>query len=198
MKGSLRAELDQLKWDDSDHKKYIMGQMNACPRMTRDFAAISGGDRIPVHTYYEGVSSQVRSDLEKIENMLRSIRKSRRLHEISPKSAVVSPDPKAEFGAGQVFNVQGANARINIGSSDYSMNSTVKNVTVFSDLKKAVALEVKDPEERKNLEHSISDAEQSYKKGTFLEGYQKFISSAADHMKIIAPFIPELTKLLGS
>jgi hypothetical protein len=103
----------------------------------------------------------------------------------------------AGTGGNYTFNVSGPNARVNIGSHDRSQNIVADN-SVFNDLKNAVKTGLPESEERSRLLHLIESLENKTGDRTgFTSAYQDFISAAANHMTVVAPFLPALTKLLG-
>lgn len=108
---------------------------------------------------------------------------------------------KGSFPAGTgghyTFNVTGPNARVNFGSHDQSHNVAVHG-SLFGDLKEAVRTQVEDKDELSRLIELIEKMEGGTQdKGSFLTAYQNFIASAANHMSLIAPFLPALTKFLA-
>jgi hypothetical protein len=97
-----------------------------------------------------------------------------------------------------INHIVGNNARVNINSTDNSLNSIVENSPeIFDKLASALAKNVYDKGERDALLNSIKELRAAVQTSTFTEKYQEFIASAANHMTIIAPFIPALTALLG-
>lgn len=97
-----------------------------------------------------------------------------------------------------INNIVGHNARININSTDNSTNS-VGGVSseLFAEILKAVAA-IDNQTRRDAISSAVSDmaAAQARNDGSFKEKYQNFMAAAADHVTIIAPFLPALTKLL--
>lgn len=187
-------ELNNIQWNEAEHSKFLKGQINACPNMSRDFEAISAGRRIPVHTFYEGAAIQARADIEKIDQLVRAIRKIRRAVDVG---LARSGTQQEAIGLPAQINVSGPNARINIQSSDKSVNIAGERPDVFGQLQDALKNATIRPDEREKLVAAANDLEADYRKGSFSEAYQRFISTAADHITLIAPFIPALTKLLG-
>jgi RNA 3'-terminal phosphate cyclase len=97
---------------------------------------------------------------------------------------------------GNYFNVSGPNARVNFQSQDSSQN-IVSDRSVFGDLKAAVS-GIKDQDTRESLLRLVSDMEtKADDRGAFTKAYQAFITSAANHMTIIAPLLPALSSFLG-
>jgi hypothetical protein len=96
-----------------------------------------------------------------------------------------------------INNISGHNARVNISSTDNSVNQTVENSEkVFSELAEALRRNIAQDDARDRLLTLVEDMRSGASKGTFKEKYQKFITAAADHMVIVAPFLPALTQLL--
>lgn len=100
-------------------------------------------------------------------------------------------------GGNYTINVSGSNSRVNIGSTDNSTNTHTDN-RVFTDLRTAISAQVSDPSERKLLLRGVDDMESNAgDKAGFAGAYQRFISSAADHMTVISPFLPALATVFG-
>lgn len=92
------------------------------------------------------------------------------------------------------ISVTGANARVNVGSTDNSTN-VVAHHAVFNELVGAIRQGVPEPAQEA-LVASVREMESSQGKPGFIPAYQRFMSSAADHMTVIAPFLPALSALL--
>ena len=97
------------------------------------------------------------------------------------------------------YSAEGNNARINIESKDSSTNITnTQHPIVFSDLRSAIKAEVNSEIEKRELLNKITEMESSVgEKDTFLEKYQEFMSLSANHMTVLAPFIPALSGFLS-
>ena len=94
------------------------------------------------------------------------------------------------------YNVSGNNARVNIDSTDNSVNIVETNdLKIFQDLKD-IASKIENESERINVIESIEAMEAEAGKEKFADKYKNFISTAANHMTLFAPFIPPLTELI--
>ncbi|HEV2196616.1 MAG TPA: hypothetical protein VGR55_13610 [Candidatus Acidoferrum sp.] len=69
--------------------------------------------------------------------------------------------------------------------------------SVFSDLRNAIAKGNLEETNRAKLLAGVDAMRDSESTPTFLDRYKEFVSLAADHMTIIAPFLPALSALLG-
>jgi hypothetical protein len=123
------------------------------------------------------------------------------LHGAIPAHFQVKIRRKGAFPAGKggnfTFNVSGPNARVNIGSQDHSQNIAAGN-SVFVELREKVQSTLTDPEERSHLLSLIENMEKSVdNRSAFATAYQNFISSAANHMTLIAPFLLAITNFLS-
>jgi hypothetical protein len=97
-----------------------------------------------------------------------------------------------------IYNVTGANSRVNINSSDSSTNiANVNLAELFQRMRDAVAT-LPENEQREVLVERIDALEESQGSGDFAEKYRDFVSLAADHMSLFAPFMPALGQLFGS
>lgn len=88
--------------------------------------------------------------------------------------------------------------RINKHANDYSTNVSYNRseTSVFNQLRKTISESEVPQIEKNEIMSQIDLLEGSVGKPSFLEKYQNFITKAANHMTLISPFIPELTKLL--
>lgn len=112
------------------------------------------------------------------------------------KKTAIKPSSQAPS---VVYNVDisGPNGRFNLHSQDLSVNLVdVNPEQLFRKLRGALAQEVEDDDKRDLLLRRVSDMKNTHGTGGFLDAYKDFISAAADHMTVIAPFIPGLAQLL--
>lgn len=91
-------------------------------------------------------------------------------------------------------DVSGSNARANVGSTDQSTNQIVQG-DVFGDLKAVIESGVSGEEQVKILA-ALDDMRSKRGGPGFADAYQRFVTSAANHMQLVAPFLPALTTLL--
>lgn len=97
-----------------------------------------------------------------------------------------------------VYNLHGNNPRININSNDSSINITqVANEDLFKQIQNIIEKEIAEKETRSLYLQQLAELKQSVGSAPFLEKYQQFIATTANHMSILYPFIPALTKLLN-
>lgn len=108
--------------------------------------------------------------------------------------------PTAARGAASVthnIHLHGHNPRINVNSTDNSVNiASVSNDTTFVQMRE-VAQSIADESERAKILSRIEDLESARGSSGFLSAYQSFISTVADYMSIFGPFIPALTQMLS-
>jgi hypothetical protein len=96
-----------------------------------------------------------------------------------------------------VYHVYGHNPHWNLNSVDSSVNTvTLTNDQLFVHLKEEIAAKVTQAEERDTLLGRLEALERAQNTPSFGQRYTEFISTAANHMEIIAPFIPALTEIL--
>jgi hypothetical protein len=96
-----------------------------------------------------------------------------------------------------VYHVQGSNNRWLTNSQDYSVNVvTQSSDQIFATLRKQVEVSVPDSDEKKDILEKISAMEKSENSASFKDRYTDFIAAAANHMALIAPFIPALSEML--
>jgi len=90
-------------------------------------------------------------------------------------------------------------AHVNIHGVDTSSSSLdAQRLTVFTQMQEAVTSQVTDASDRARLLGAIADLENTKNKPGFLGRYKAFMASAADHMTVLAPFLPALAQWLGS
>jgi hypothetical protein len=103
----------------------------------------------------------------------------------------VPPSPQT------IYNVTGPNARINIQSTDSSTN--IVNVdarTLFMKMKQAVNESVADEATRVRILETVDAMESTTGQPGFIEKYNEFVASAANHMTVLGPFLPALGEIL--
>jgi hypothetical protein len=93
---------------------------------------------------------------------------------------------------------QGDNNRFNNQSNDYSTNitSTKQEIAVFNQLREKINESDIPATKKEILTQSVNQLEESVGKPNFIEKYQQFVATAADHIGLLGPLLPELTKLL--
>jgi hypothetical protein len=67
---------------------------------------------------------------------------------------------------------------------------------VFTDLRNQITSGVPAGDEQKDVLDKLTALEQAKESRSFAQRYAEFISVAANHMVLIAPFIPALTEML--
>jgi hypothetical protein len=96
-----------------------------------------------------------------------------------------------EFQMSQTFNLQGPNSRVNIGSTDNSIN-VAHQASPFEQIRAALEQGITDASERARLQQALSDLEVSTDRESGTRRYEAFIAVAANHMTLVAPFLPSL------
>lgn len=109
--------------------------------------------------------------------------------------SIAGPEPRQSGNV--TYEVSGTNARVNIGSTDFSTNVAGMEISqVFDDLREALA-GIESEQEREALSRSIDDMESAHGSPDFVTRYQSFMALAADHVTVFAPFFPALSGLLS-
>ncbi|MCK4165246.1 hypothetical protein GO281_04811 [Ralstonia solanacearum] len=94
-------------------------------------------------------------------------------------------------------SVSGNNARVNIHSNDHSVN-LVTDSDLFQKMRQTIEDKIGNATDRLEILKAIGHMESAKDdKVSFGKNYQAFISSAAAHMSIVAPFLPALGELLA-
>lgn len=94
------------------------------------------------------------------------------------------------------YNLSGTGARVNVNSTDSSVNVISAEVLkVFAQVREVVS-QIPDPNARQEIGRAVDEMEQAHGSSNFLQKYQAFVTSAANHMTLLAPIIPAITGLL--
>lgn len=99
-------------------------------------------------------------------------------------------------GGNYSLSVSGPNARVNIHSTDHSTN-TVTSSNVFSDVRSALRAAGLPPEKLIEVDTRLAEMSAAKDKGTFAKAYQSFVGTVADHITVVAPFLPAITEALS-
>ncbi len=96
-----------------------------------------------------------------------------------------------------VYNLNGANTRVNINSTDNSHNVVnMDSSRLFEELRAALN-EIENNEEKRELRMMVNEMELNQGSPEFNSSYTKFITNAASHMTLISPFIPALSQMIA-
>jgi hypothetical protein len=91
----------------------------------------------------------------------------------------------------------GPNARINLDTTDNSTNiASVSHDSLFVQIKEK-ACSIADETERQDVLTRLDELEKARGSAGFMHAYQNFIASAANHMTLLAPFMPLLAQLVS-
>jgi len=97
----------------------------------------------------------------------------------------------------QTFHLHGPNSRVNMNSTDNSLNvASVSNDKTFVQMREA-AQTIGDELEREKILSHIAELESAKGSKGFLSAYQTFMGVIADHMTVFAPFLPVLAQMLS-
>ena len=95
------------------------------------------------------------------------------------------------------ISISNVSGKVNINSVDSSINETTINIgTTFNQIRDTINAADIDTPEKESLIEKLADLETSINTSGYATKYKEFIQLAANHMTIIAPFIPALTNLL--
>jgi hypothetical protein len=97
----------------------------------------------------------------------------------------------------QNIHVHGDDSRVNLNSTDNSVNNPIKsNDQLFVRLREGVR-SISNKTDRENILARLDDLEKARGSNRFSAAFQIFIVSASSHMTIFGPFIPALTQMLS-
>lgn len=100
--------------------------------------------------------------------------------------------------ASTVYNISGINSRVNINSLDNSINRiSINKSEVFTEMRQVVEQSHLESADKEKLLHCINGMSKASGSSDFLHRYKEFVATAADHLSLLAPFIPVLTQMLG-
>src|SRR5882724_3134872 len=99
------------------------------------------------------------------------------------------------------FNVSGTNARVNIDSSDSSVNIVRQEIPeVFGQLLSAIQGGDLPQETRTKFEAAVAEMKEAHGSDRFGKKYKDFMSILADHIQVfgplVAPYLPALAELV--
>jgi hypothetical protein len=94
-----------------------------------------------------------------------------------------------------IYQASGPNSRINISSTDNSQNYYRDPDLMFNELKLVLDGIIEGEIKEKSLQ-LLEELNKSKRTPSYLQNYQDFIALMANHMTVIAPFIPALTQLI--
>lgn len=103
-----------------------------------------------------------------------------------------------EAKGGDTFNISTVSGKVNVNSEDNSTNVSI-NVegNIFGEIADAIkSADIADNEKEK-LISEVFELEKSVGDDSFIPKYKSFLQTAANHMTILAPFIPALSRFLG-
>src|ERR1700674_1892978 len=108
-------------------------------------------------------------------------------------------DAEPDWGTKLAHNIHlhGDNARLNVNSTDNSTNiASVTNDQLFVQMQEK-ARSITDETERNEIVARLDELQKARGSGGFLQAYQNFMVSAANHMTVFAPFLPILAQMLS-
>lgn len=95
------------------------------------------------------------------------------------------------------INIGQITGKVNINSTDNSINTTIVSSPVFLNLVEAVSKSSIEANQKMQILEQINAMKQAEGSSGFLQSYKDFMQNAANHMSIISPFIPTLTALIS-
>ncbi len=96
-----------------------------------------------------------------------------------------------------VYNLTGPNVRVNIQSIDSSTNLVeVEPTELFGRIRAAIDQSVQDGELLKKLQEKVTELEKTQGTPGFAARYKELMALAANHMTLLAPFIPALLQMM--
>jgi hypothetical protein len=113
------------------------------------------------------------------------------------KHVKISSVPLTKSTPTTIIHQHGDNPRVTINSTDLSSNVITKiDLTKFEELKQIIDHQISDDKEKMIYLNSLDELKSSVGEKSYLEKYNQFIATVANHMAIITPFIPFLTSFI--
>ena len=104
---------------------------------------------------------------------------------------------KSDVGVTNIYHIHGHNPRWVTNGNDLSVNIVITSSDqIFANLHKEVSSRIPNGDEQRDILEKLEALKQAQGSGTFGQRYAEFIGVAANHMVLIAPFIPALTEML--
>ena len=94
-----------------------------------------------------------------------------------------------------IYNIEATNSNINLNPNNSHINNTIYGNSVFSKIREEINSKIDDEDLKTKVMHLLSEMEQSTGSSSFTAKYSAFISALANHVAIIAPFIPALATM---
>lgn len=104
--------------------------------------------------------------------------------------------PRGQGGNYNIHHVHASGQIVNIGSQDRSTNIAIQG-DVFGDISAALQGVVKDADELHRLLSAVDEMKRQRGGAGFAAAYRSFVSLAADHLGVLAPFLPALSQFLS-
>jgi hypothetical protein len=98
-------------------------------------------------------------------------------------------------GGNYNVNVSGANARVNIASTDKSNNVSVDG-DIFGNVEAALRSRAQDQGQLDQILSALNELKVQRGQSSYAAAHQKFMAIVADHIGIVAPFLPALTEMM--
>lgn len=105
---------------------------------------------------------------------------------------------RVEVAPKNVYNISGPNSRVNINSTDSSVN--IVNVAanqLFGDLCSTIEREIPPGEKQDELLRHVDELERTQGAPEYLLRYQGFVAALADHITVFQAFLPALLQLIS-
>jgi len=115
-----------------------------------------------------------------------------------PQFAERNKPERSSSTSSQIIHITGNNPKVNVNSVDKSTN-IIGNVDLTKFIQIEAALDqIPDPDKRRECKNSLQELKDSVGTESYVSNYERFISTASDHMTLILPFIQFLSGFLKS
>ena len=177
--GTLRPYFRKLGLPEIMGNAY--GQWDAFDSAVSNDVAVRKGSSI------EAVLSQLQQALGRLDGM----------NADSEFSLETKIRPQQPQHVTNIYNLHGAQSRVNVQSTDSSVNIvTIEQQQVFEQVRQAITEGVADDAAKSLILDKLSKFEKSLHSEHVVSRYQDFINAVASHITIIMPFLPALAQML--
>lgn len=143
---------------------------------------------------FRGAAAEFEREMERRKrSMIKEIKVQIERKRLRVKTQSVRPDTTTVTN---IYYLHGHSSRVNVQSTDNSINVVrLSNDEVFVKLREEISSRISS-DQQLNILDRLDALERAQNSPSFAARYADFISAAADHMTLIAPFIPALTEMI--
>lgn len=101
-------------------------------------------------------------------------------------------------GQTTIYYLQGENPRVNLNSTDHSINVVTKPAEeIFGGIRQRIESEVPEGNKRRQILDALTAMQETGSTPSFAQRYTEFIAITADYVTLLTPFMPALAQMLA-